>query len=281
MFDTVYGTALPITKLQHILGLPSLRSIRGYRVDLCGLELARFEDLKSLPHPNLKEISLERSFVDCPGGMEALLRIYERLDILSMRRGTPCARAHKYPRDEYSGIGDALRKHGKKLLSLDVLQGDLDDDNLIEWEPLGSLVPLTSLRRLKATYDVLYGGAPGLNNRPITWLQEILPRSLESFDVTHVVFQGDSHRLDEQVKALIGDKEFEKLDSIRIRRRSDGFPPEEAPDGWEVVDKEWCFELGRIGSLRKKNAGCDDETAESDEETAESDEETAESDEGY
>ena len=78
--------ALPLSDLGDVLGLPGLRSIRGYNVELCGLDLERFKDLRSSPHANMKEITLERSFIDCPGGMEALLRAYECLEVLLIQR---------------------------------------------------------------------------------------------------------------------------------------------------------------------------------------------------
>ena len=281
LFRDDEGSALPFSELYNILGLPNLRIIRGYHVDLRGFSSDDSEDSMSLTHPNLREITLEQSFVGSHHSIESLLCAYGRLEILSLDdNGPPPEWEPQFsdPVDDYSVIGDALRQHGIYLRSLRLLRHELDDDDTINREPLGSLVALTSLQRLTLSYDALYGGEQMSNKRPVTWLQEILPPSLESLEIDHVVHT-EPVRLDEQVRALICDQRFSNLDFVRIHRAHEDFQNEDAPDGWEVTDSRWCFELSKTGSMRQKIAEIDEETAESEEETAETDQEDAESDE--
>ena len=124
---------------------------------------------------------------------------------------------------------------------------------------------LTALQKLSITYNALYGGQLVLNERPITWLQEILPPSLESLDIVHVVHTNPKH-LDKQLKALIADKRFSALHAIRVGRENLNFPEWDVPDGWEVVSRGDCFELWKVPEsdrgenwevTKKKTAGSD------------------------
>ena len=76
----------------------------------------------------------------------------------------------------------------------------------------------------------------------MTWLQEILPPSLESLEIIHVVHTNPK-RLDQQVLALVSDKRFSALASIRVGREDVDFPKEDVPDGWELANEGSCFEL--------------------------------------
>ena len=167
--------ALQLHELRDVLGLPSLRSIRAYNINPSGM--VGYGD----SNPSVKEIVLGRSFVRWPQSIKALLCAYEQLEILSIEDGGP-DRDENFIHD-FTSIGDVLRQHGTKLQSLEILRADLHEEDTLDRKPLGSLVALTSLKRPELTYNVLYGGQPIYNERPITWLQEILPLSLESLNI--------------------------------------------------------------------------------------------------
>lgn len=235
---------LPLHGMRDVLRLPSLRRIRGYNVDLYHLD--DFEELMlSSPHPNMKEICLERSFVAWERSMETLLRVNSGLETLSIENGGPDTNEEAI--DDYSYIGDTLRKHGTKLLSLEVLRSDFDEDETLWREPLGSLVVLRSLTSLALSYDALYGGEPQSNTQPTTWLQKVLPPSLESLDINHVVHT-EPTLLDEQVKALIGDKRFNRLSYVRIGSEHVHFLEKDVPDGWQRSKPRKPLVLSKIGA---------------------------------
>jgi len=177
--------------------------------------------------------------------METLLRVNPGLETLSIENGGP--NTNEEAIDDYSYIGETLRQHGTNLLSLEILRSDFDEDETQWREPLGSLMALSSLQKLALSYDALYGGEPQSNTRPKTWLQDILPPSLESLNICHVV-DAKPKRLDEQVKALIEDKRFQKLSCVRIYSEATYFLEDDVPDGWQVLGKGLAFVISKIGT---------------------------------
>jgi len=155
---------LTLHEIRDVFTLPSLRSIRGYNVN--------FEGIRLSTHPGVKEIALECSLARCYRSIEVLLRAYKRLEILALQSGSPALTGDDGPIDDYSGIGDTLRQHSTKLLSLEVVLHDSDAGSeyhdTVDKTPLGSLLALTSLQRLRLSYDALYSREKVSNKRPVT-----------------------------------------------------------------------------------------------------------------
>ena len=252
-------------RLRDVLGIPSLRSLRGYNIDFGGVRIS--------PHPRVKELVLEYDLVRCPRSISTLLRAYAGLELLSLQSGYPALTEEEGPIVNYSGIGDTLRQLGTNLLSLDIRLYDSEagseDDDLEDKTLLGSLVALTSLQRLRLGYDALYGGVRMSNERPVAWLREILPLSLESLEITDIRCE-EQELLNKQVKALVGDDRFFKLGFVSVRRdippEDDDFVVEDVREGWEVASQAACIELWKTGSVMRRR------TAESDEDKDEEEE---------
>jgi len=232
---------LDLSKVHDVLSVPSLRRIQGIAVSI--------DDILDyawpvLPHRNIRDIGLIQADVD-GDSLCFLFRAYECLETFSIELGGP--QQYLDSMDDYSGIGDTLRQYGSKLLSLGVVRNDLDEDNGLDRTPLGDLSALTSLRRLRISYDALFGGEAVSNERSTTWLQEVLPFSLEEFDMVHVVHD-EPELLDEQLKLLLADERFPALRWIQVRRGDDDedFPEEDIlPTGWTVVNMGWGFVLSK------------------------------------
>ena len=233
---------LDLSKVHDVLSVPSLRRIRGIAVTT--------DDIldyvwQVLPHRNVKDIGLDQAGVD-GDSLSCLFRAYTCLETVSIELGGP--QQYLDSMEDYSGIGDSLRQYGTKLLSLGVVrQDEFDEDNTLDRTPLGNLSTLTALRRLRISYDALFGGETVSNERPATWLQEVLPFSLEEFDLVHVVHD-EPELLDEQLKSLMADERFSALRWIQVRRGDDDedFPEEDIlPAGWKVENMGWGFVLSK------------------------------------
>ena len=122
-------------------------------------------------------------------------------------------------------------------MRLDIQRSERDNDLARHRTPLGSLAELTSLQDLNLSFEALYGDESLLNNRPVTWLRENLPPSLETLGIVHVDHSA-SQVLDEHLRELMNDSRFSGLNTVRVlgEEEDEGFSDEEDEDFSEDED---------------------------------------------
>lgn len=223
-----------LAKTQMILSLPNVRKVSGY-----GVGMLAGSEWRMPRCPDMREFVLEVAEVDIHA-FSALLSAYENLETLVVVSPDPEDRV--YQLYDNAAMGDALRQFGTKLSCLKILREDSSKNRTA----LGSLADLTSLRKLTLTHEALYGSESTTNQRHATYLQQVLPFSLERLEIFRAA-QDEPKILDAQVKALVSDKRFTALKTVQVARVDYGSPsPEDLPDGWNLED-HWTYSCCKPG----------------------------------
>jgi len=225
--------SVDLMPMHTILNLPNVCKISAFGVFTYRLPAGERWQLRK--RSNMRELVLEKATVDVEG-VSTLLSAYECLETLTI--GYAGMQGDVADID-YAGIGKTLRQYGTNLVNLTILRNEdeddlVDEDDLDDRSSLGSLAALTSLRKLTLDYEALYGRQAVPIERPTTWLQRILPVSLQYLDIVNVI-PATPELFNEQVRVLMGDERFSGLESIRIRSEDDEhFGDEDMPEDWKV-----------------------------------------------
>ena len=215
-----------LAEAQMILSLPNVRKVIGRGV---GMPKRSEHAWRMRKCPKMRELGFKHSAVNVQG-FHALLCAYENLETLSMICAGP--EDGIYDSSVYGAVGNTLRQYGTKLVNLELFLHQREEGAATR--AIGSLAELTSLRKLTLSYQALFGGASEQHNRrPATWLQQVLPVSLERLDMSDS--PDEPERLNEQLKALISDGRYTALRTVQVYRHDDGSSsPEDLPAGWKL-----------------------------------------------
>jgi len=218
-----------LAEAQMILSLPNVCKVLGYGV---GMPKRSGHAWRMPKCPKMRELGFKLSAVDVQG-FHALLCAYENLETLSIMCAGP--EDGIYDSSVYGAVGNTLRQYGTKLVSLELFVNQREEGAATR--AIGSLAELTSLRKLTLSYQALFGGASEHNQRPTMWLQQILPISLESLNMSDS--PDEPERLNEQLKALVYDRRYTALKTVEVYRYDDGSSsPEDLPVGWKL-ENSW------------------------------------------
>jgi len=199
-----------LAEAQMILSLPNVFRVLG---DGVGMPEGSDHAWRMPKCPNMREVGLDLATVNVHG-FNALLCTYENLETLRIECADPEEDMYVPSECDYAAMGHILRQYGTKLVNLKIL--GLEDEDDPEFRTgMGSLAELTSLRTLTLPYQALYGDASEYNQRHATWLQQVLPSSLESLEIL-LVDPDVPEILNEQVKALLSDRRFTELITVHV-----------------------------------------------------------------
>ncbi|KAH9827635.1 hypothetical protein Tdes44962_MAKER00361 [Teratosphaeria destructans] len=178
------------------------------------------ENPLTLPGPlNLRQAYFEESLLDAID-FECFMSACPQLETLSVHWGQAVVGDSEI---DWTGIGAALRQHGKALRTLTLkpeeafcLDG-LDDAP----GPLGDLTALESLRMLSLPRDVRVRHPEHLDD---DWLANRLPVSLKTLRLTGGADDEDNDvaALEAQLSRVMADTRFASLSTIRIQNTEEG-----------------------------------------------------------
>lgn len=234
-WDTEYAS--DISRVIECMEAPSLETIRFQQISCDSADV----DLRGM-QCNARNIYFENSLVEAEG-FEHLLAGCSRLQKISIEwGGAVIGDCHI----DFAGFGDALRRHGLSLVTLELdpayildsfeeevegILGDLSTMRVLE----DLAVPVCALFKRESDDESTSSDDSGIVDGA-RWLADTLPTSLKQLRLTDA--SDDEHKSlhDAQIKELLHSAEHEALETVIICRK-EPFSHDLEGSNWQATTK--------------------------------------------